>query len=246
MKKKITPLSLQTLLSVLFLIVVSTTNVAAQDDDDDFSFTLALVSDQFFGFAPSFSGAYSLNPTVDLTFYGIMWSAGTGAGWGNWTEFGVGANFNVADGFGINPNLGITGGNLLSSGAEGPSIFGDGIVPNVILSLDKPRIDGEVYFGYYAPLRDKAPAGGTTLSYVHYWANAGYKVSPKFSFGAHFEHLINSGGSNVSESTDVYQWLGPYIQFSSPKYGVFSRLTAGGDFIEGNDSFFKVSAGFSF
>lgn len=244
--RKITTLSKNIVaLSCLFLVLIST-KAKGQGTDDNFSFTIALNSDQFFGFAPSFSGAYAVNPTTELTFYGILWSGGTGGGWGNWTEFGVGANFTVADGFGINPNIGVTGGNLLSSGVEGPAIFGDGIVPNLILSLDKQYVEGEGYFGYYAPLRDRAPEGGTTLSYVHYWANLGYKVSPQFSFGAHFEELINSGGSNVEESTSVYQWLGPYIQFSSPKYSVFARLTAGGDLVSGNDSFFKVSTGFSF
>src|SRR5690606_155133 len=100
-------------------------------------------SDQFFGFAPAFSGAYTVSPKVDLTFYGILWSGGAGGGWGNWTEFGVGASFNVAEGFSINPNIGITGGNLLSSGAKGPSIFGDGIVPNLILGLAKDHVEGE-------------------------------------------------------------------------------------------------------
>ncbi len=232
-------------LSVLFgalLLVLNTANVKAQDDD--VSFSVALVSDQFFGFAPAFSGSYSINPTVDLTFYGILWSGGTGGGWGNWTEFGIGANFNVADGFSINPNIGVTGGNLLSSGAAGPSIFGDGIVPNLILGLDKTKAEGEVYFGYYAPLRNKAPENGSTNAYIHYWANLGYKASDKFSFGAHFEHL--TGGPTSAAMSDAFQWIGPYIQFSVPKFGAFARLTAGGDFVEGNDSFFKVSTGFSF
>ncbi|TXK47957.1 hypothetical protein FVR03_08810 [Pontibacter qinzhouensis] len=250
MRKTIT--NIPKLVSLLFalLFVSTSTSVMAQsssEDDDDFSFTVGLTSDQFFGFAPSFSGSYGLSSKVGLTFYGIMWSGGTGGAWGNWTEFGVGANFNLADGISFNPSLGVTGGNLLSSGTAGPAIFGDGIVPNMFLNLDKSNVEGEVYFGYYAPLRDKVPAeGGTTLSYIHYWANLGYKVNPRFSFGGHFEHLINSGGSNVTSSSDVYQWVGPYIQFSSPKHSIFGRLSAGGDLVEGNDSFFKVSTGFSF
>ncbi|MEH6308281.1 DUF6733 family protein [Olivibacter sp. CPCC 100613] len=237
----------KSLLAFFCLSVLTYSNIVkAQVADDDFTFTIGLNSDQFFGFAPSFSGAYTLSPTTQLTFYGIHWSGGTGGAWGNWTEFGVGANFMLADGFGVNPSIGITGGNLLSSGAEGPSIFGDGIVPNLILSLNKEHIEGQGYFGYYAPLRNKAPEDGTTLSYIHYWANVGYKVSAKFSFGAHFEELINSGGSNVEESTSAYKWLGPYIQLSSPKHRVFARLTAGTDLVSGNDSFFKVGTGFSF
>lgn len=99
----------------------------------------------------------------------------------------------------------------MSSGTGGPAIFGDGIVPNVTIGLDLDNVEGQIYAGYYAPLRDEAPQGGTTLAYLHYWINAGYKASSSFSFGAHFEHLINSGGSEVDESTDVYQWFGPYV-----------------------------------
>ncbi len=244
---------LSLLLGILLLLFNASTvkSQSTDDEDDGFSFTVALVSDQFFGFAPSFSGSYSINPTLDFTFYGILWSGGTAAAWGNWTEFGVGVNLNVADGFSINPNLGITGGNLLSSGTQGPSVFGDGIVPNFIVSLDKPKVEGEIYFGYYAPLRDMTDkvdplSNPTTLAYVHYWANLGYKASSKFSLGLHFEHLVNTGGSEVTSSTDVFQWIGPYIQFSSPKNGIFARLSAGGDLVDGNDSFFKVNAGFTF
>lgn len=248
MAKKITNslVKLVLLFLIAFMFILNGVKAQTFEEDDSFTFTLGLTSDKFFGFAPSFSGAYSVNPKTDLTFYGIFWSGGTGGAWGNWTEFGVGANFKVSEGFAINPNIGVTGGNLLSSGTDGEPIFGDGIVPNFILSLNESQVEGEGYFGYYAPLRNTAPENGTTLSYIHYWANLGYKVSSKFSFGAHYEQLINSGGSNVSESTNVYQWLGPYIQFSSPKHSIFARLSAGGDFVEGGDSFFKMSTGFSF
>lgn len=251
MKKIKTRLLNRTLTLGIALMFFYLSPALAQDseEEEDFSFSVALTSDQFFGFAPSFKGSYAINPSVDLSFYGILWSGGTGSAWGNWTEFGIGANLKVADGFSINPSLGITGGNLLSSGAQGPSVFGDGIVPNVVVALNRTRVEGEIYFGYYAPLRDLtgqvASENATTLAYVHYWANAGYKVNSRFSFGAHFEHLINSGGSEVTASSDVFQWVGPYIQFSAPKKGIFARLTAGGDMVQGNDSFFKVTTGFS-
>ena len=168
------------------------------------------------------------------------------ANWGNWTEFGLGANFQAGEGLSINPQIGFLGGNLLSSGTAGPAIFGDGIVPNLTVNLLKEKVEGQFYFGYYAPLRDEAPANGTTLAYVHYWLNLGYRASDFFSFGAHYEHLVNSGGSNVATSTDVYQWLGPYVQFSKPTGGPFARFSFGTDLVEGNDSFFKLTTGFSF
>ncbi|WP_114751724.1 DUF6733 family protein [Pleomorphovibrio marinus] len=228
--------------SMIFLLA---TMPAFSQDDDKFSFDVTLNSDQFFGFYPFFTGAYSLSETTAFTFYGILWSGGTGGGWGNWTEFGAGFDFSPADGFNINPQIGVLGGNLLSSGTEGPPIFGDGIVPNITINLDKTSVEGEFYLGYYAPLRDEAPAGGTTLSYLHYWANFGVKASDFFSLGLHYEQLTNTGGSEVPEATDVYQWLGPYVQFSTPS-GAFARFSAGGDLVEGNDSFFKLTTGFSF
>jgi hypothetical protein len=247
MKNRFTKLGAGLMLAgIMFLAFPSHESMA--QDEEKFSFDVSLNSDQFFGFYPFFQGAYSVSDKVDFTFYGLLWSGGTGGGWGNWTEFGLGLNFEVVDGLSINPQVGVLGGNLLSSGAAGSSVFGDGIVPNLTINLDKEKIEGQIYGGYYAPLRNEAPSNGTTLSFLHYWANVGYKVSPFFSFGAHFEHLVNTGGSNVTESSDVYQWLGPYIQFSKPGGGPFARLSAGADLYDGggNDSFFKLTTGFSF
>lgn len=219
---------------------------AFSQSDDKFSFDVTLNSDQFFGFYPFFAGSYEVSESSAFTFYGILWSGGTGGGWGNWTEFGVGMNFTVAEGLDVNPQIGVLGGNLLSSGTRGEAVFGDGIVPNLTIGLDKASVEGEFYLGYYAPLRDLAPANGTTLSYLHYWANFGVKASDFFSIGAHWEQLSNTGGSNVANSTVEYQWIGPYVQFSAPSGKAFARLAAGGDLVEGNDSFFKLTTGFSF
>lgn len=219
---------------------------AMAQEEKEFNFSTTLNSDQFFGFYPTFAGSYGFSDKTSFTFYGILWSGGTGGGWGNWTEFGVGANFTASEGLDINPQIGILGGNLLSSGAAGPAVFGDGIVPNLTINLNKAKTEGQLYFGYYAPLRDETFADGTTLAYIHYWVNFGFKASNFFSLGAHYEHLINSGGSDVTESTDVYQWLGPYVQFADPIGGPFARFSFGTDLVEGNDSFFKLTTGFSF
>jgi hypothetical protein len=238
--------------SMFYLLVALCSLSSIQDSQaqeaKQFNFSVALNSDQFFGFYPTFQGSYGFSDKTALTFYGIHWGGGTGANWGNWTEFGLGANFQVADGISINPQVGILSGNLLSSGTAGPAIFGDGIVPNLTINLLREKVEGQFYYGYYAPLRDKSPTNppGTTLSYIHYWLNLGYRVNDVFSFGAHYETLINSGGSNVEVSSDVYQWLGPYIQFTKPSGGPFARFSFGTDLVEGNDSFFKLTTGFSF
>ena len=82
----------------------------------------------------------------------------------------MGVGFEPAPGISVSPQIGILGGTLLSKGAVpgSPGIFGDGIVPNLTIGLDKAKTEGEFYAGFYAPLRNEAPTGGTTLSYLHY------------------------------------------------------------------------------
>lgn len=238
-------------LVLLFIVcqITCLSSVYAQTENDDKAVKLnvSLNSDQFFGFYPLVQGVKPINNKTNFTFYGIFWSGGTGGAWGNWTEFGVGLNFMPMDGLSVTPQLGILGGNLLSSGVTQQGVFGDGIVPNVTMVLDKNKLIGEFYGGLYLPLLDKTKSNSeTTLSYIHYWINGGIKASTFTQFGLHYEHLINSGGSNVDESTDVYQWFGPFIQFSDPSGKHFTRFSFGTDLVEGNDSFFKLTTGFGF
>ncbi|WPR74202.1 DUF6733 family protein [Algoriphagus sp. NG3] len=248
MKNRFTLKSAMQVSLLVALCALSSISETFAQEEKQFNFSVALNSDQFFGFYPTFQGSYGFSEKTALTFYGIHWGGGTGANWGNWTEFGLGANFEPTEGLSINPQIGVLSGSLLSSGAAGgPSVFGEGIVPNLTVNLLKEKVEGQFYFGYYAPLRDEAPtAQGSTYSYIHYWLSLGYRPSEFFSFGAHFEHLINSGGSNIESSTDLYQWLGPYVQFSKPGGGPFARFSFGTDLVEGNDSFFKLTTGFSF
>lgn len=239
----------------IIAFIIALTNLSTvQAQTDDVTATFGLTSDQFFGFAPNFTLEYKLSDKIGLSTYGIFWGAGTGAAWGNWTEFGGGVNLYLSEGITLNPNLGFTFGNLLSKGAADGQlggIAGDGIVPNVFFNVDIPKFESEIYAGYYAPLTDKAPVGGSTLAYLHYWANAGYKVSPAFSFGAHFEHLRRTK-DDIGGKLDYYQWLGPYVQFNVPKFASFVRLSAGADFVnkgdiaENSESFYKLSTGFTF
>lgn len=236
---------------VMFVAITMTTSLinpsTAYSQSDEVDLTVTLNSDQFFGFYPFFQGSKPINEKVDFTFYGILWSGGTGGAWGNWTEFGVGVSLEPSEGLSITPQIGFLGGNLLSSGATQAGVFGDGIVPNLTMTLDKNSFIGEFYSGFYVPLRDETVNNTqTTLSYIHYWVNGGKKMSDFAQIGLHYEHLINSGGSNVDESTDVYQWFGPFVQFSDPGGKHFTRFSFGTDFVEGNDSFFKLTTGFSF
>ena len=222
----------------------------AQDGDDSkLSMGASVNIDAFFGAYPTVGGGYPINDKVDFTFYGIMWGYGNpGATWANWTEFGAGVNFAAGD-FDINPQLGFTMGSLLSSGAAQQGVVGDGIVPNLTVNYGSEVLEGQLYAGYYAALRDEAAEGGTTNNYVHYWINAGAKVAPFFSIGGQFEELFLSGGSNVDDSVDGYQWLGPYVKFSSGNASLM--FAAGGDLTDDADSFsssefYKMSLSFDF
>lgn len=228
-------------LVALCLLISFAPQQAQAQQEDRFSMNVTLNSDQFFGFYPFFSGGYSLSERMDLTFYGILWSGGTGAGWGNWTEFGMGLSFQASEAISITPQVGVLGGSLLSSGGEAGGVLGDGLVPNLTVALGTDQLEGELYFGYYAPLREE----GSTLAFTHYWLNAGYKALPFLSFGGHWEHLILSGGSDVEESSDVYQWLGPYLQLSNPNGSSWARFSFGTDVMEENDSFYKLTVGLS-
>lgn len=228
-----------TTLCLLLALTFTTKSFAQVEDENAFSFSVGLNQDAFFGFYPTVTGSYLLSEKVDFTFYGILWAGGTGAAWGNWTEFGVGANFRAGN-LDINPQLGFTMGNLLSSHAVAPGIIGDGIVPNLTLGYEDKLFEGEFYGGLYTALRNKAPQGGETANYVHYWANAGIKLASFASIGAHFEELFFSGGkgNEIADLTrqDGYRWIGPYVQFSDPKGKGAVRFSFGGD-LTGDDSF---------
>ncbi|MEM9829947.1 MAG: DUF6733 family protein [Bacteroidota bacterium] len=227
-------------------------NIFAQEEEDNFDMSVSLNSDLFFGFYPFFAGSYG-SGSIDFTFYGILWSGGTGGGWGNWTEFGVGVGIPVGDALYVNPQIGLLNGSLLSSGATGQSVLAEGIVPNLTVGLDTDMLEGELYAGYYAGF-DHA---SSTSNFLHYWISAGYKLNSFFSLGLHFEQLNFTGGSDAEDDAGfpIYVSLGPYVQFADPNGGAFAKFITGGDLrsdeqVEesGNSisSFFKLSVGYSF
>lgn len=220
-------------------------------------FSVVLNQDAFFGFYPTFNGLIPVGENVDLSFYGIMWTTdafGTGLGSDLWTEFGIGANFILADGkLQIKPQVGLTNGALLSGGVvdeDGDPTgtggnFADGIVPSLTINYSDDTFEAEYYGGYYAALRNRNE--NAALDFLHTWVNAGYKFTSNVSAGAHYELLSNTRNTFPGGSTAVvYQWLGPYVQFSLSK-GFFARFTAGADIEEGGDGdFYKLAVGMSF
>jgi hypothetical protein len=217
------------------LLLAGVAQGALAQDDDRLSASVSYNTDAFFGPNPFAGLAYDTGKGYDLTFYGIAWGAGTGGEWGNWTEFGFGVGFEAMGGdLYVNPQLGFTNGNLVSSGTAGDGIVGDAIVPNLTLVYDTEGWEGNLYAGWYGELQDEAPEGGTTLEYLHYWVNGGKKFADYFSIGVHFEELSLEGGSNVS-SQDGYQWLGPYFQVANDTFSL--RFSFGTDLTNDDDSF---------
>lgn len=233
--------SFLTLVCSFCLFALPFSSYAQEEDESKLSVGVALNLDAFFGFYPSLVGGYELNENLDFTFYGIQWGAGTGSGWGNWTEFGVGVNFSAGN-LDINPQLGFTMGSLLSSGAAQPGVIGDGIVPNLTMNYGDDMFEGQFYLGYYAALRDETtatPPGQATNNYLHYWLNAGVKAGTFMSLGVHYEELFLAGGSanggGSLDRADGYRWLGPYLQFAKGDAGL--RFSFGGDLTDDDDSF---------
>ena len=221
------------------------------------SYTVTLNQDSFFGFYPAFNGLIPVDEKIDFSFYGIFWTKPAfGLGQGNtgddlWTEFGIGVNFNLADGrLKIKPQIGITNGSLLSGGsivggATAGSRFLDGIVPSLTINYSDDTIEAEYYGGYYAALRQRN--GNAALDFLHTWVNVGYKVSNTVSFGPHYELLYNARNTYPGgRANTTYEWLGGYVQIALAK-GFFARFTGGTDLDDDNaGDFYKMSVGMSF
>jgi hypothetical protein len=242
------------LASLLFVATLLPTVMYGQDAESSSSFTVRLGQDNFFGFYPSFQGAARMNGNIDFTYYGIFWTIpafGTpGVGQGLWTEFGVGARFNLMEGqLTVNPQIGTLHGKLLS-GADRAVAF-DGIVPNLTANLQTDRVEGELYAGLYMGFSHN---NSSTTHYAHYWLNAGYRFTGMISAGIHGEVLAVAGGtirtgdtSTSRSATGVYQWVGPYVQFATKN--TTARFSFGDNLLTAgfaDPSFYKLSVGYTF
>ncbi|MEM1415927.1 MAG: DUF6733 family protein [Myxococcota bacterium] len=225
----------------------------AVEEDSGPSLTVLLKQDTFFGFQGLAQVGVGLTDCLDLTFYTIMWTnpglAGGAASFNLWTEFGVGANYMLFDGdLSINPQIGLLNGNLLSgpTGSDPEDVnaplAAEGIVPNITITYaGDSGLEANFYLGYYIALREGDAEGTQQNYYLHYWANAGYAVIDWLSLGVHWEHLIQTV---PGDNTDLYVWLGPYIE-AKADFG-FMRFSAGADIARGSaGDFYQITVGTS-
>lgn len=243
---------------LLIGLTVFSTQAFAGEDDKDYSLNVTLNTDAFFGFAPFISGGYRVSEDVDFNFYTIKWAAGTFAGFGNWTEYGVGATYRFTDSLSLNGQVGLLNGDLVSNSTVRRA--GDGVVPNLTLVYNDDSLFSELYVGYYMGLQGDREG---TRNYLHAWYTGGYKFSDFFTLGLHYEQLSyikgETGPTIATENFDHYAAVGPYVQFSNPKGGSFVRFAHGAD-IRSDDArakaianggnqigqtFWKVTVGFS-
>jgi len=213
-------------------------------------YSTSLNQDIFFGFTPTAQVGIGLTDTIDLTGYAVFWTipafGAGGSGQNLWTEFGAGVNVKALGGkLALNPQLGLLSGNLLSGtgGTGRKGLVGEGIVPNLTVNYNDDSLEAQFYGGYYIGTRTARDSKNN--DFLHYWSFAGAKITPAFSVGAYWEHLLQTRGAGVEGADGVYAWFGPYVQF---KHGdAFLRFAGGVDVA--NDTvydFYKVSTGMTF
>lgn len=235
-------------IALIALLLGTVSAMPAHAAKGDTSYSVLMSQDNFFGFYPSFNGLVGIDDDTDFSFYGILWTRdafGTSdlSGDDLWTEFGVGINRRMLDGrLSVKPQLGILNGALLSGGetdsdGTGANIF-DGVVPSLTMNYSDEKYEAEWYSGYYI-----ATQGQNENDFIHLWLNGGYKLNQYASVGAHYELLDQTeGGAEQS----IYQWLGPYVQFTLPQ-GFYARFSAGADIDGGGTGdFYKLNVGMSF
>lgn len=212
-------------------------------DTEKFYGDISFKQDTFFGFQTIFGAGYEIRDNVDFTFYSWLWTnpnfgrslldpTSPQGGEGLWTEVGAGLNFRfLDDALSVNPNIGMLNGALLSSDVIGRDIqAGEGVVPNLTINYDTEFFTSELYLAYYMAIRDDR-----NRDFLHTWANGGVRPAafgmrnaPVSSVGLHWENLrqIKTREGPAPDNEQIYQWLGPYVEFALPKH--FSMRFAGG------------------
>ena len=238
---------LYAILIFLFFTVHATAQEETDTEKRESTFGITLTMENAFGFYPVIYGSIGISPSLDLTYYGAMW---TNPSFGFpqttfssdlWMENGFGLGFHALNGaMYVSTSIGFTHGKFLSGGEE--SVAFEGIVPSISLYINPGKMDTEVYFSLYQHLRDEVsdPVNRVTADMIFYWLTPGYWVGDNVSIGFHYESLFLKFGDGDFESS--YHWLGPFIKIRA--HGKYDfRFMAGPNLKEGvyASEFYKLT-----
>lgn len=142
----------------------------------------------------------------------------------------------------------------------------EGVVPSLTVNWLSDKTEAEFYGGWYKAIREEGgkpgaqetdalgncggsgqrnclgpgPAGARgSWDFLHWWGNAGYRLTEVWSLGGHYEQLLTTRDNSApGAAMDYYRWIGPYVEAKLPG-GMAFRFTSGKDLANGQD-FYKV------
>lgn len=231
-------------------------SVVKASEEKDFSFTLWLTQDNFFGFYPEVRGTYMLSPDLAVAFRAAYWTDIRGVsdtagppGKNTWTELDAGLKLWGLEGqLAVTALVGTVHGQILSSGklsSTGRSSAFEGIVPSLKVEYTGSAIEGGGFIEWYKSIRSEignVPGSDTggTRDFMQWWGYGGYRITRMASVGVHYEHLLTTRDSAFSGAQrDYYRWLGGYTEFKLPLQTTL-RFTAGKDFFNNGD-FYRLA-----
>lgn len=190
------------------------------------TFKLSLNQDNAFGFMPSVSGSIPRKKKKwDFTFYGNFWTNSSFAnpdGSDGWLETGIGLSRKTQGGnWCFNPSIGLTHGKFLSNNKRG--IFGEGIVPSILVIHESKRFEVEGNFSYYVAIRG-GQRNKPKTDYTLGWAYLGMLLTKRVSTGFHVENL-RVVRNTLGDPENLYSWAGIYLKMTVRNKYIFRFAT---------------------
>lgn len=224
--------------------------------EENLSTELWLTQDNFFGFYPEVRGTYMLSPDWAVAFRGAYFTDIRGVpdtegspGRNPLTEIDAGfKTWGLERRLAVTAMVGTVHGQVLSSGklsSAGRSSAFEGIVPSLRAEYTGSLFEGGGLVQWYKSVRSErgrvtgSDTGGTR-DFLQWWTYGGYRVTPIFSVGVHYEHLLTTRDSaSPGAQRDYFRWLGGYTELKLPRRTVL-RFTAGKDFFQEGD-FYRLA-----
>jgi len=233
------------------VVPVVGTSDTKTSEDNNFSLSLWLTQDNFFGFYPEVRGTYLLSPDVAVAFRGAYFTDIRGVsdeagspGKNPMTQLDAGFKlWGLERRLAVTAMVGAVHGQVLSSGklsSEGRGTAFEGVVPSLRVEYTGSTLEGGGLVEWYKSIRSEignVPGSDTggTRDFLHWWVYGGYRATTIISVGVHYEQLLTTRDSAFpGAQRDYYRWLGGYAELKLPRQTLL-RFTAGKDFFEGGD-----------